>query len=293
MKKKKVNILVSGSSGQLGSELKFLSKGYKQLNFSFKISSQLDLSRSASIKKNLTQKDFRYFINCGAYTKVDHAEKQKALAMKINGHALEHIAQAAHKECKIIHISTDYVYHQELDRPLLETDKVSPKGIYAKTKLEGEKLLMKYRPDSIVLRTSWLYSSFGHNFVKTMLRLGREKERLNIVNDQYGTPTYVRDLAQTIIEMILSLESDPDLERSGIYNYSNLGMTTWYDFAKFIFTQAKIDCQVYPITTKDFNASAPRPLWSLLSKEKIQQDFHIRIPHWQESVKRCLKELGI
>ena len=253
----------------------------------------MNLASERSIANNLKAENFHYFINAGAYTKVDLAEKDKVNARKINTEALDIIAKKADPNTRVIHISTDYVYHLNIERPLLETDLTKPKGVYAKTKLQGERKLLDTRNDSIILRTSWLYSSFGHNFVKTMLRLGKDRNQLSIVNDQYGSPTYVREVAATLIQMIRFIENDKTLSYGGIYNYSNFGMTTWSDFAQSIFDRAKINCHIVPISTKQFGAPAPRPNWSLLSKEKLQKTFHIKIPHWEDSLAECLEELGI
>lgn len=292
--KKKQRILVSGSTGQLGSELKHISKDFPQFALTFKTRKGMDLSSSNSIKKALREKKYDFFINAGAYTAVDKAESDKSTAHKVNAEALSHIAKHCPKSTKIIHISSDYVYHISPLRPIEETDKVSPQSVYAKTKLKGERDLFKLRPDSVVMRTSWVYSSYGNNFVKTMLRLGKDRDSLHIVADQYGAPTYARDIATTLLHMIDRMDMDniDDIPKSGIFNYSNLGLTNWADFAREIFRQAGIKCKVGETTTKAYNAPAPRPLWSMLSKEKIQRAYHIEIPEWRDSLNRCLSELG-
>lgn len=294
MGKRKLNILISGSTGQLGSELQVLQKQYPHYNCYFKNRKELDLSKTKTIKDNLKERNYDVFVNAAAYTAVDKAEQETKIATAVNALALKTIAKEAVPHTKIIHVSSDYVYHLEPGRPLLESDMEKPQGVYAKTKLEGEQYLLSQRPDSLVIRTSWVYSSFGNNFVKTMLRLGKERDQLTIVADQLGTPTYARDLAQTIYDMIdrIDMPNYDNTPKSGIYNYSNLGLTDWSGFAKEIFQQAKIKCEVGQTTTKAYNAPAPRPLWSMMSKEKIQRDFHIEIPHWQKSLTRCLKELG-
>ncbi len=290
----KKTILVTGATGQVGSELRHISNLYQNLEMTFKDRKGMDLASKESIKAAFEQKSYDYCINAAAYTAVDSAESDSKTARLVNTTALSHIAQHASKKTKIIHISTDYVYHHNPNRPLIETDKVIPKGIYAKTKLEGEQKLLQRRPDSLIMRTSWVYSSYGNNFVKTMLRLGKEKDSLNIVADQYGTPTYARDIATAIIRIIQNrnIQTFDNLPQNGIFNYSNLGLTTWADFAREIFKQAKIKCEVGETTTKAYGAPAPRPLWSMMSKVKIQKTFHLYIPKWQQSLKNCLLELG-
>ena len=286
-------ILVSGSTGQLGSELKVVQAAYPQFKIEFRNRKQLNLASEKSIKSNLA-KNYDVFINAGAYTAVDKAESELSKVRAVNTTALKHIAKHAPKTTKIIHISSDYVYHIDSDNLLQETDKTEPKGKYAKTKLAGEQFLLKKRPDSIILRTSWVYSSFGNNFVKTMLRLGKDRESLNIVADQYGSPTYARDLAKAILDIIAEYDQPniQQLPKQGIYNYSNLGMTNWSEFAKEIFRQKKIKCKVGTTTTKAFNAPAPRPLWSMMSKQKFQETFYQDIPHWKKSLRRCLDQLN-
>lgn len=291
---KKISVLVSGSTGQLGQELQYLSKLHKDhITFSFKDRKGMDLSSEESIKKCLKTK-YDYFINAGAYTAVDKAEKETATTYKVNAKALNYISRHSARQTKIIHVSTDYVYNWDPQRPLYETDKTNPKNVYAQSKLDGEKKLLAQRPDSIVLRTSWVYSSYGNNFVKTMLRLGKDRDKLNIVSDQFGTPTYARDLAAAIINIILHYQEEnyENQAKQGVFNYSNLGLTNWSEFAEAIFKIAKINCKVGETTTKAFNAPAARPLWSMMSKEKIQSTFHLEIPQWEKSLTRCLRELG-
>ena len=280
-----LKILVSGSTGQLGNELAVLAAQQNEFEFTFKSSNEFDLASEKSIKDCLNQ-NFDVIINAGAYTKVDQAEQEPELCYKVNADALYHIGRLSKPSTKIIHISSDYVYNSITDRPLVESDPTKPQGIYAKSKRDGEGNLLGLRPDSIVLRTSWVYSSFGHNFVKSMLRLGSERSELNIVADQIGAPTYARDLASTIL---LCLNA-PNL--SGIYNYANSGKTHWADYARVIFNLTGIDCKVSEITTAEFNAPAPRPAWSVMDCSKIEKALGIRIQSWEESLKKCLLELG-
>ena len=292
MNKNQQRILVSGSTGQLGQELQFIAKQYPNFKFTFKNRKKLDLSSESQIKKTL-RTDYDYFINAAAYTAVDKAESDQKTAYQVNAKALGHIGKYLSPKTKVIHISSDYVYHNDPGRPLSESDSTKPKGVYAKSKLEGENLLLQHRPDAIIVRTSWVYSTFGNNFVKTMVRLGSSRDALNIVADQYGCPTYARDLALAIMNIIQNqkVETYMPSTKAGIYNFSNYGLTTWADFAREIFKQAKIDCKVGDTTTKAYKAPAPRPHWSMMSKERIQREFHIHVPNWKKSLQSCLKEL--
>ncbi len=292
MSKNKLRILVSGSTGQLGQELRYIARQYPSFTFDFKNRKGFDLSSERSINQVLST-PYDYFINAGAYTAVDKAESDKKTAFQVNAKALDHIGKYAQARTKIIHISSDYVYHNDPNRPLLESDPTKAKGVYARSKLDGENYLLKRRPDALVIRTSWVYSSFGNNFVKTMLKLGQSRDELNIVADQYGTPTYARDIAETIMHMIINMgiSTYTKSPKSGVYNFSNAGLTNWADFARAIFKNKGISCHIGETTTKAYNAPAPRPLWSMMSKEKIQRDFHIKIPNWKQSLHSCLLEL--
>jgi len=286
----KKKILVSGSTGQVGQELQFISNQHPEYIFEFKNRSQLDLSHSESIKNSLLNSDYDCFINAAAYTAVDKAETEIDLANAVNAEALQSISAFAPNNCKIIHISTDYVYNHNPGRPLEETDQTLAQNIYAKSKLKGESYL-RQRQNAITIRTSWVYSSFGNNFVKTMLRLGKDRDNLSIVADQIGTPTYARDLATAIIE-IIKFDQDNSTSFSGVFNYSNMGQTNWADFARKIFELEGISCQVQNTTTEAYNAPAARPLWSVLSKEKIKKKFSIEIPEWNLSLAKCLSEIN-
>jgi dTDP-4-dehydrorhamnose reductase len=221
---------------------------------------------------------------------VDKAESQKELADKINHLAVKYLAQISKEQnIKLIHVSTDYVFDGTNFRPYIETDATNPQGVYGQTKLDGEKALQTINPkNSIIIRTSWVYSSFGANFVKTMLRLGKEKESLGVIFDQVGTPTYARDLAKTILEIIPKIQNS----KLEIYNYSNEGVLSWYDFAKEIMRMAKLDCTIHPIETKEYPTPAKRPHYSLLNKSKIKNDFDIIISYWKDSLDECLTIMG-
>ena len=283
------NILVTGSKGQVGSELQELSTNYKY-NFFFTDKGTLDITNQDAIKKFVELNKIDTIINSGAYTAVDKAEEEKELADLINHTAVKNLAQIAKDtNTKLIHISTDYIFDGKNHMPYIETDATSPIGVYGKTKLDGEKAIQDISPkNSIIIRTSWVYSSFGNNFVKTMLRLGKEKDSLGVVFDQVGTPTYARDLAKAILEILPKISNN----KVEIYNYSNEGVLSWYDFAKEIMSLAKLDCKINPIETKDYPTPTTRPHYSLLNKLKIKNKFNNKIPYWKDSLDECLKKLG-
>ena len=281
-----LNILVTGSKGQLGSEIEALSSRYPY-TFIFTDKETLDISNEEVVKHFIEDNNITTIINCAAYTAVDKAESEIELADKINHLAVEYLAKASkEKNIQLIHISTDYVFDGTSFRPYVETDSTNPQGVYGQSKLDGEKVLQVINPkNSIIIRTSWVYSSFGANFVKTMLRLGKEKESLGIIFDQVGTPTYARDLAKTVLDILPKIEN----EEVEIYNYSNEGVLSWYDFAKEIMRMAKLDCKIDPIETKEYPTPAKRPHYSLLNKTKIKNEFNITIPYWKDSLDECLK----
>jgi dTDP-4-dehydrorhamnose reductase len=283
------NILVTGANGQLGSEIELLSSNYVH-NFFFTSRDDLDICNKESIAIFVEENNINTIINCAAYTAVDKAEEEQELATDINHKAVQYLAEIANEnEIKLVHISTDYVFDGENFKPYIETDLTNPNGIYGKTKLSAEKALENINPkNTIVIRTSWVYSSFGANFVKTMLRLGKEKESLGVIFDQVGTPTYARDLAKTILEILPQIDND----KVEIYHYSNEGVLSWYDFAKEIMRMAKLDCKINPIETKEYPTPAKRPHYSLLNKAKIKKQFNIKIPFWKDSLDECLKVMG-
>jgi dTDP-4-dehydrorhamnose reductase len=282
-------ILVTGSNGQVGQELQVLASQFRDFQFLFTNRTELDITDKISIQRFFESNSIQYCINCAAYTAVDKAESEPEQAHLVNVKSVQYLAEA----CKnvgalLIHFSSDYVYHNGQNTPLKETDPTTPQSVYAKSKLEGE--AAETAGTALILRTSWVYSSFGHNFVKTMLRLGRERPELRVVYDQVGAPTHARDLAQAVLHIIQKVENGI-IERSllhGIYNYSNEGVTSWYDFAKAIFEIADIDCKVTPIETKDYPTPAQRPPYSVLNKNKMKEAFGVEIAHWRESLKTCL-----
>lgn len=288
-----MNILVTGSRGQLGSEIKGLAANYKDFNFFFRDLPALDICNKDQLDFFLIENNIHTVINCAAYTAVDKAEENVELATSVNSTGVSNLVNALEKNNgKIIHISTDYVFDGNNSQPYKESDLVSPIGIYGRTKRAGELAVIDGNIDGIVLRTSWLYSSFGSNFVKTMLRLGNEKESLKVIFDQKGTPTYARDLAKTCLD-ILSSESSAHISKNGnLYHYSNEGVTSWYDFAAAIMELGKIKCKLTPIQTKDYITLAKRPKYSVLDKSKIKSDFKLTIPHWRDSLFNCIKKIN-
>lgn len=283
-----VNILVTGSEGQLGSEIKKLSVSYKY-NFFFTTKKDLDISDFKITKNFIDNNLINIIINCAAYTAVDKAENNEKQANIINNKSIENLAIISkEKKIKLIHISTDYVFDGKNYKPYKETDETNSNSVYGKTKLNGEKAIIKTNPlNSVIIRTSWLYSSYGNNFVKTILRLSEEKKELNIVFDQVGTPTYARDLAKVILNILLKIKNN----KVELYHYSNEGALSWYDFAKEIINITKLNCNINPIESKEYPTLAKRPHYSLLNKSKIKYDFNISIPYWKDSLDVCLREL--
>ncbi|CAA6827815.1 MAG: dTDP-4-dehydrorhamnose reductase (EC [uncultured Sulfurovum sp.] len=283
------NVLVTGSKGQLGSEIEVLSNNYAY-NFFFTDKEELDIVNQKSINNFIELNDVSIIINCAAYTTVDKAEEEKELADKVNHRAVKYLAETSkEKNIQLIHISTDYVFDGCNFKPYLETDSTNPNGVYGQTKLDGEKIMLEINPkNSIIIRTSWVYSSFGVNFVKTMLKLGKERDALGVIFDQVGTPTYAKDLAKAILDILPKIDN----EQVEVYNYSNEGVLSWYDFAKEIMRMAKIECTINPIETKEYPTPAKRPHYSLLNKSKIKKEFDLQIPFWKDSVDECLKVMG-
>lgn len=278
-------ILVTGANGQLGNEIRDLSNVHLVHNFLFTDIDELDITDAQSVLSFISDNKVDYIVNCAAYTAVDRAEDDILSCRKINALAVQNLAKAASiNGVRMIHISTDYVYNGCGHRPYEEVDQAAPVSVYGKTKLEGEKLLFDACSQSVVLRTSWLYSTYGSNFVKTMLRLGKERERLSVVFDQIGTPTYAADLAQVIMKIIDSPEFVP-----GIYNFSNEGVCSWFDFAVRVHHIAGISkCKVLPIESGEYPAKAVRPFYSVMNKKKIKKIYNVDIPHWEESLEKCI-----
>lgn len=288
-------ILVTGATGQVGQEFQVLESQYAEFRFLFAGKFEMDISNPQYVADYFRKNKVDYCVNCAAYTAVDKAESEPEAAYQINVEGVKQIAQSClTRDIPLIHLSTDYVYHGQPGRPFRESDKTNPQGVYARTKLEGEKMALAIHPVTTIIRTSWVYSSFGHNFVKTMLRLAKERDEIRVVNDQIGSPTYARDLAKAILTMIRKVENEEVafIKLRGIYHYSNEGATNWYEFAKKIFELRGIEIKLTPIETKDFPTPVQRPPYSLLDKTKIKETFDLQIPEWQVSLEKCLALMG-
>ena len=283
------NVLVTGSSGQVGNEIKAISSDYSY-NFFFTDRNNIDITSKDSIKEFCKTNNINVIINCAAYTAVDKAQSDEINADLINRKAVKKLALVSQElNIKLIHISTDYVFDGKNFKPYCEEFQTNPQSIYGKTKLDGENEMRDINPlNSIIIRTSWVYSYYGNNFVKTMLRLGKEKEELGVIFDQVGTPTYAKDLAKTILDIVPQIENS----KVEIYNYSNEGVLSWYDFAKEIMKMAKLNCKINPIETYQYPTPAKRPHFSLLNKNKIKSTFNIEIPYWKDGLDDCLRRLG-
>lgn len=276
-----MNILVTGSNGQLGNEMRVLSQSYPQHTYFFTDVEDLDITQRAMVADYVTANAIDLIVNCAAYTNVDKAEEDESNALKINAEALSVLgSQGVH----VVHVSTDYVFSGEEHRPCRETDQVAPRTVYGYTKYEGEKRLLAVCPDAVIIRTAWLYSAYGNNFVKTMIRLGQERQELRVVFDQVGTPTYAADLAQAIFTIIQS-----PVWRPGVFHFSNEGVCSWYDFTLAIHhLYGGIDCRIVPILSEEYAYKTPRPHYSVLDKSKYKQTFGVSIPHWLESLEKCI-----
>ena len=287
-----MNILVTGSNGQLGSEIKDLEANFTNFNFFFMDLPELDICNSSQLNIFVNDNNINTVINCAAYTAVDKAEEDAEIAEQVNSMGVSNLVKALQTvNGKLIHISTDYVFDGNHFLPYKESDSVSPIGVYGETKRAGELSVLNSDIDSIVIRTSWLYSSYGNNFVKTMLRLGNEKENLGVIFDQVGTPTYARDLAKTCLEILTGVNSAKISKNGSLYHYSNEGVVSWYDFAISIMELGGENCKVKPIQTKDYPTLAKRPQYSVLNKSKIKTDFKIEIPYWRDSLKDCIEKI--
>lgn len=280
-------ILVTGSNGQLGSEIRAVSKNFPSYHFLFVSREDLLIENDQSVRKIFEKNQIDYCINCAAYTAVDNAESEKEKAFLINAEAVGNLAKiCSEHQTKLIHISTDYVYDGTVNVPLKEENAVGPVNVYGLSKLRGEEFAMKNNASALIIRTSWVYSSFGNNFVKTMLRLFREKEEINVIDDQIGSPTYAADLALVIMKIIEKQQQGQ--KYSGIFNYANEGITSWYGFANEIKILVKSNCKINPIPTSSYPTAAKRPLYSVLDTSKVKRVLNIGIPLWQSSLKKCI-----
>ncbi|MFK7972227.1 MAG: dTDP-4-dehydrorhamnose reductase [Bacteroidia bacterium] len=287
-------ILVTGAHGQVGKALQQAASQWPSFTFLYTDRDTLDITDAQAVKTYFANHAITHVINCAAYTAVDKAETDVDLAQKINVTAPEILAKACvQKKARMIHISSDYVYHNSLDRPLLESDPTDPQSVYAQTKLDGDVAVLAVHGHNIILRTSWVYGQHGHNFVKTMMRLGAERDALSVVFDQIGTPTYTRDLADALLH-IVAADSNGRVDKhelGGVYHYANEGVTSWYDFAHAIFELADIDCKLSPIRSAAYPTPAARPTYSVLDKNRFKATFGMEIPHWRDSLKHCLAAL--
>jgi dTDP-4-dehydrorhamnose reductase len=284
-------ILITGARGQLGNELKVVSKNYYGYDFIFTDIDTLDITSNEQTSEFIKKSKPDWIINCAAYNLVDKAESDPNQALLINGIAVKNITEVIRgSECRFIHVSTDYVYDGQSNVPYNEYSNANPLSVYGRSKLEGEKYALLHQ-GSMIIRTSWLYSSFGNNFVKTILKHGAEKVSLNVVYDQAGSPTYAADLAEAIMSIISGVIRNRIAMNSGIYNYSNEGVCTWYDFACEIIKEGGLTCSVYPVLTKDYKQVAQRPAYSVMDKSKIKENYGLSIPHWRTSLIKCMKLL--
>lgn len=281
------NILITGANGQLGNEMRVVSAEQEQLTYHFTDVAELDICDIEAIERYVVDHAIDCIVNCAAYTNVNKAEEDTELCDKLNHLAPANLARVATKhQIGLIHVSTDYVFNGEHYVPYKEDEPTCPNSVYGATKLAGEQAILSIHPEAVVIRTAWLYSTFGNNFVKTMLRLGSEREELGVVFDQIGTPTYARDLARTI-QHIMVKGIVP-----GIYHYSNEGVCSWYDFTKMIFALGGITiCQLKPLHTDEYPTPAARPHYSVLDKTKIKQTYGIDVPYWVDSLRECISSV--
>jgi len=292
MTNSKKNVLVTGAAGQLGQSIKDFASSFFDMKFFYTDIADLDITSEGAIDSYVLNNKIHFIVNCAAYTAVDNAETEPELAQTINADAVANLASAARKHhAALIHISTDYVFggKSSAGLPFVETDPTNPESVYAETKLAGEEAAQQTE-NHIIIRTSWLYSKYGNNFLKTMLKLGAERPTIDVVFDQIGTPTYAPDLAFAILSIIRA--EQPQLHNAGIYHFSNEGVCSWYDFAVEIMTASKLKCYVYPIDSKGYQTPAKRPYFSVLNKQKIKNTYKISIPHWRVSMLKCIETLG-
>ena len=288
------NILITGANGQVGQAFQSLLGNHNKLSdeyrFHFTSSDILDITNEKDFEHFILDNKIDIIVNSAAYTAVDDAEKNKETAYKVNENAVRNMAKISKKyNVQLIHISTDYVFDGTSFTPIVESETTNPQGIYGKSKCAGEEAILDINPkNAIIIRTSWVYSTTGNNFVKTMIRIGKEKDAINVVYDQIGTPTYAADLANAILSIVHSQKTH---ENVVIYHYSNEGVCSWYDFAEAIFEIAHVNCQITPISTDEYPTPARRPSYSVLNKTKIKKEYNIKIPYWKNSLKSCIKQL--
>ncbi|MDR2362113.1 MAG: dTDP-4-dehydrorhamnose reductase [Prevotellaceae bacterium] len=286
-----MKILVTGSRGQLGYELQQFAASFPQGRFVFVDIDELDITDGDEVMEFVSLHRPEFIINTAAYTAVDRAEDEPVAAERVNAFAVGHLVKAAFSvNAYLLHVSTDYVFDGKKTEPYVETDAVNPLSVYGRTKLEGERAVQSYKR-GIVVRTSWLYSSTGNNFVRTMLRLGGERDSVRVVNDQVGSPTYAADLAAALLRIVAKVAVQPGLFEAGIFHYTNAGACSWYEFAEKIMHGGQCDCRVEPCTTEDYPTKARRPAHSVLGCGKIQRVYDVVAPAWDDALKRCLKAI--
>ena len=281
-------ILITGANGQLGNEMRVLSEEYPEHTYFFTDVAELDICNEQAVMDFVKANGIHTIVNCAAYTAVDNAEDHLEFCTRLNADAVGYLAKSAEANgAEFIQISTDYVFDGTAHVPYQETDPTCPESVYGSTKLEGERNALAYCSRAMVIRTAWLYSTFGNNFVKTMIRLGKERDSLGVIFDQIGTPTYARDLARAIFEAIRQGVVP------GVYHFSNEGVCSWYDFTKAIHRLAGITtCQVKPLHTSEYPAKAKRPHYSVLDKSKIKATYDLEVPYWEESLKECINTMS-
>lgn len=281
-------LLITGANGQLGNCLHDRLELLTDSQAFFTDIDTLDITNEEAFSEYIQQNEITCIINCAAYTAVDKAEDEPELCRQINTEAVRIIGKVAtEQQARVIHVSTDYVFDGKNYQPYTEDQPTNPISVYGQTKRAGEEALLEVCPDSMIIRTAWLYSEYGNNFVKTMLRLGNERSEVRVVSDQIGTPTYAGDLADVIVELIAN-----DYFTPGIYHFTNEGVCSWYDFAREVFIRSQVTCRVTPIGTADYPTRAQRPFYSVLNKNKIKSIIHRGIPHWTESLQDCLKAMN-
>jgi len=285
-----INILVTGSNGQLGNELQRLADDFPEFRFTFTDIAELDLTNEEKVKAWFDENKPDVCLNCAAYTAVDKAEEERDLAMLVNKSAVAILAkQCTRLNTLLVHVSTDYVFDGKNFKPYTEEDQTAPISYYGLTKLQGEIAVKDFAKRYLIIRTSWLYSAFGNNFVKTMIRLGKERDSLGVVFDQIGTPTYAGDLAKA---MLVATDQLYDKEIKEVFHYSNEGVISWYDFAVAIMEETHLSCEVRAIESKDFPTKTNRPFYSVLNKSKIKSQLHIEVPYWRTSLKKMIEEIA-
>jgi dTDP-4-dehydrorhamnose reductase len=284
------NILITGANGQLGNEMRRKSVVSKSDRYLFTDVAELDITRIELVRQFVKSENIEVIVNCAAYTNVDKAEDDESTAALINAKAVENLATVSKEQnAVLIHVSTDYVFQGDKNTPCREDEPTHPLGIYGKTKLAGEQAILSSGCRYLIFRTAWLYSAFGNNFVKTMLRLTAERDKLNVVFDQVGTPTYAGDLAELIFRIIENRQYN---QRQGIYHYSNEGVCSWYDFTKEIADlSGHLGCDIQPCHSNEFPSKVKRPTFSVLDKTKVKADFGYAVPYWKDSLKECVYEL--